>query len=85
MYRLISENEVINAICNYKGKFYTIYAISKIPSAYKDMTNGEVIKAMFPQLMIFEENASKVVWGRSESETKWWNSPYEPQERSGEE
>ena len=29
---------------------------------YKGMTNREVIKAMFPQLMIFEENASKVVW-----------------------
>lgn len=45
-------------------------------------TNGDMIRAIFPNITIFDENPVKTVWGRSESETKWWNSPYKVDKES---
>jgi hypothetical protein len=44
---------------------------------YKGMTNGEVIKAMFPDIpRTLEWHIQNV------TDDNWWNSPYNPQERS---
>ena len=42
----------------------------------ENTTNGDIIKAAFPNIEIFDENSIKAVWGRSESEGKWWNTNY---------
>ena len=84
MDRLISENEVIKAICNYKGKFYTVHAISKIPSAYEGMTNGEIIKALFPNGKVLDKDECigfEIIFDDGTSYCSfydgiWWNSPY---------
>ena len=51
-----------------------------IPSAYKGMTNGEVVKAVFNKKMIdgryLWESLKVLICGEDDS---WWNSPYEPQ------
>ena len=47
MDRLISEKAVIDAICNNKGRFYTVNAIKKIPSATGHWINAKVGK-LFP-------------------------------------
>lgn len=47
-----------------------------IPSAYKGMTNGEVIKTVFPNIpRTLEWHIQNI------TDDDWWNSPYEPQER----
>lgn len=49
------------------------------------MTNGDVIKAMFPKREVIEHDTYiEVAWGEGmdEFDKVWWNSPYEPQERS---
>lgn len=49
-----------------------------IPSAYKGMTNGEVIKAVFPDIpRTLEWHIQNV------TDDNWWNSPYKPQESEG--
>ena len=65
-----------------------------IPSAepYKGMTNGEVIKAMFGDDKVSEFMGYARIMARvgnwfndgvvAEFDKDWWNSPYEPQERS---
>ena len=75
MDRLISEEEVIKAICNYKGKFYTVHAISKIPSAYEGMTNGEVMQIVFPYETIYKGEFGYDLGGCT-IDFDWWNSPY---------
>ena len=76
MDRLISEKAVMEVIygCDYfidEAHAEIIKErIKAIPAAepYEGMTNGEVVKTMFPNIdeMWFDED--------------WWNSPYEPQE-----
>ena len=46
---------------------------------YKGLTNGEVVKAVFPDIpRTLEWHIQNV------TDDGWWNSPYEPQERSEE-
>lgn len=83
MDRLISENLILRL---FEGKVEqdapifskTITKIIKgLPSAYEGMTNGEVIKAVFPDIpRTLEWHIQNV------TDDDWWNSPYEPQERS---
>lgn len=53
--------------------------IKAIPSAYKGMTNGEVIKAVFPNF--HTDEMSHTVWVGYDAMSfhrDWWDSPYEP-------
>lgn len=86
MDRLISEKKAIEAINDYWGEMEIptidgyINAIKAIPSAYKGMTNGEVIKALFPQytymgVCVFDKNENIIL---HDINWNWWNSPYEP-------
>lgn len=86
MDRLISEFEVIRAIEKYVDNIFTknmgdlVKDIKTIPSAepYKGMTNGEVIKTVFPNIpRTLEWHIQNV------TDDDWWNSPYEPQESEG--
>ena len=86
MDRLISQFEVIRAIEKFVDNIFTknmgalIKDIKAIPSAYKGMTNGEVIKAVFPDIpRTLEWHIQNV------TDDDWWNSPYEPQESEGKE
>jgi len=96
MDRLISEKEVLEVVdkaCVGSIEYRVIHdrceeLIKAIPSAepYKGMTNGEVIKAVFPNF--HTEEMSHTVWVGYDAMSfhrDWWNSPYEPQERSDKE
>jgi hypothetical protein len=90
MDRLISEQKAIEAINDYWGEMETpnidgyINAVKAIPPAYKGMTNGEVIKAVFPNF--HTDEMSHTVWVGYDAMSfhrDWWDSPYEPQESEG--
>ena len=81
MDRLISEKQVLDAIADFiknnDSVAKLILNINAIPSAepYKGMTNGKVIKAVFPDIpRTLEWHIQNV------TDDDWWNSPYEPQE-----
>ena len=90
MDRLISEKAVLETIDTWVKTSepydrngwltprYLYDRIKTIPTAepYKGMTNGEVLKAIFPQLA---EEAIDYDW----IEEDWLNSPYNPQESEG--
>lgn len=57
--------------------------INAIPSAFEGMTNGEILKALFPNMKVHEYTEKVVlqgigqdfqVWG--DAWYAWWNSPY---------
>lgn len=67
-----------------------------IPSAYKGMTNGEVIKMLYPQGEIVKGlygiSGNPLICVNLKISTEcsemvftedWWNSPYEPQKSKG--
>lgn len=101
MDRLISEQKVLEAVdkvCCGSIEYRVIYdrceeLIKAIPPAYKGMTNGEVIKAMFGDDKVSEFMGYARIMARvgnwfndgvvAEFDKDWWNSPYEPQEREG--
>ena len=100
MDRLISEKQVLDAICHDKcglspnrcmsgitGECVQIKPIKAIPSAYKGMTNGEVIKAMFGDDKVSEFMGYARIMARvgnwfnegvvAEFDRDWWNAPYQ--------
>ena len=93
MDKLISEQKVLKIIDNLKANF-TCYDsvtldevashVKAIPSAYKGMTNGEVLKAVFPNIDFCGNEFHGLMLVDMEDiasfELDWWNSPYEPQE-----
>ena len=97
MDRLISEKQVLDTIADFIKNNYSvaklILNINAIPSAdpYKGITNGEVIKSLFPYgrvlnkdecigfEIIFDDRTSYC----SSFDGIWWDSPYEPQESEG--
>ena len=89
MDRLISEQAVLETIATWVKTSepydrngwltprYLYDRIKTIPTAepYEGMTNGEVVKAMFPNIpRTLEWHIQNV------TDDDWWNSPYEPQE-----
>lgn len=66
----IGAKQIINSVKN------GIPAYKAIPSAYKGMTNGQVHDMLYQMLVELKDGADR--YGAE----KWWNSPYEPQERS---
>lgn len=81
MDRLISENLILSLFDGKVEQEAPIFSktitkiIKGLPSAYKGMTNGEVIKAVFPDIpRTLEYHIQNV------TDDDWWNSPYEPQE-----
>ena len=92
MDRLISENLILSL---FDGKVEqelptfskTMTKIIKgLPSAYEGMTNGEVINKILKDAEWAELTCD---FGLAQEDTiyikvgsYWWNSPYEPQERS---
>jgi len=100
MDRLISEQAVLLAVDNLKSNFTCFDPgtldevashVKAIQSAYRGMTNGEVIKMMFPNAKITEKSERFPdypyvdVFFIDEYDMNcfprdWWNSPYEPQE-----
>lgn len=62
---------------------WAIRQIKAIPSAepYKGMTNGEVLKVVFPHEDVYKGEFGYDLGGCT-IDFDWWNSPYEPQERS---
>ena len=103
MDRLINEQQVLYELVKLIDKYGQIYhdeamkAIKAIPSAYKGMTNGEVIKMLYPQgeivkglygisgnpLICVNLNISTECSEMMFTED-WWNSPYKPQEGANE-
>jgi len=56
---------------------FMVHIIKGTSKAYKGMTNGEVVKAVFPDIpRTLEWHIQNV------TDDDWWNSPYEPQEIS---
>ena len=53
-----------------------------IPSAYKGMTNGEVIKTIFPEVFVTDIRDKSIILVIGTNDSDWWNNPYKPQERS---
>ena len=98
MDRLISEKAVLETIATWVKSSepydrngwliprYLYDRVKAIPSAepYKGMTNGEVIKAMFPHEDVYKGEFGYDLGGCT-IDFDWWNSPYEPQERSDKE
>ncbi len=39
-------------------------------------TNGEVIKALFPNEKMFEQTEKCTYYGNMRFDTEWWNAPY---------
>ncbi len=57
--------------------------IADCPSAFDEMTNGEVIKALFPNMKVHEYTEKVVLNGlgdefqiQSMAWKNWWNAPY---------
>ena len=55
--------------------------ISVYFETHKRMTNGDVMKAMFPNLRVHETNGSVIVFGEEYEfqhhyPTSWWNALY---------
>ena len=50
--------------------------INALPSAFDGMTNGEVIKALFPNETMFEQTETCTYYGNMRFDTSWWNAPY---------
>lgn len=40
------------------------------------LTNGEVIKALFPSETMFEQTEACTYYGNMRFDTEWWNAPY---------
>lgn len=40
-------------------------------------TNGEVIKALFPNEKMFEQTEMCTYYGNMRFDTEWWNAPYQ--------
>jgi hypothetical protein len=102
MDRLISEKQVLDTIADFiknnDSVAKLILNINAIPSAepYKGMTNGEVIKMLYPQGEIVKGlygiSGNPLICVNLNISTEcsemvftedWWNSPYEPQESEG--
>lgn len=88
---LISREEVRRLIWRnndnygYSDRFheFTEEVLNNLPSAFEGMTNGEVLKALFPNMKVHEYTEKVVlqgigqdfqVWG--DAWYAWWNSPY---------
>ena len=76
MDRLISEKELLKYFDPRKD-WVVVQTIKAIPSAYKGMTNGEVIEKLFKPQIIKKDDHIELAYN---FDTDWWNSPYEPQE-----
>lgn len=99
MDRLISENLILSLFDGKVEQEAPIFSktmtkiIKGLPSAYKGMTNGEVIKAMFGDDKVSEFMGYARIMARvgnwfndgvvAEFDKDWWNSPYDPQESEG--
>ena len=81
---LISREKAINSV--YDGTSYDVLTeeckrhIEEVPSAFEGMTNGEVVKAVFPSFTV-EVNSDWVACWIDPHETigfdlDWWNAPY---------
>ncbi len=91
---LISRQAVLDGIDKYiekaqstgtKDDFISFaeLGVKALPSAFEGMTNGEVLKALFPNMKVHEYTEKVVlqeigqdfqVWG--DAWYAWWNSPY---------
>ena len=43
-------------------------------------TNGDIIKAMFPNVKMYEQTPTMTYYGMMRFDTDWWNSPYKENE-----
>ncbi|MBO7733305.1 MAG: hypothetical protein J6S67_12145 [Methanobrevibacter sp.] len=95
MDRLISENLLLRLFDGKVEQELPLFSktmtkiIKRLPSAYKGMTNGEVITKILKDAE-WAELTSDI--GLAQEDTiyikvgsYWWNSPYNPQERSDKE
>ena len=51
--------------------------IPSIPSAFEGMTNGEVIRALFPNISVYEHGSTYSVNNEYNFNSTWWNAPYQ--------
>ena len=68
------------------GDYITKGFIKSLPSAFEGMTNGDVMKAVFPNASIFENRDNEpypyvdvFLYGESDMNCyrkTWWDSPY---------
>lgn len=42
----------------------------------ESLTNGEIIKTVFPNETMFEQTETCTYYGNMRFDTSWWNSPY---------
>lgn len=73
------------------GNFMEIHKddIPSIPSAFEGMTNGDVLKTLFPTFKAGEINSDTVILEQlyplptcvMQFNRKWWNSPYKSEEK----
>lgn len=75
---LISREETMTAFTNeYELYQDDVNLICKIPSAFKGMTNGEVIQAVFGVMVLTVKDGK--VWVEKiyfPFDEVWWNAPY---------
>lgn len=93
---LISRQAVLNGIDKYiekaqstgtKDDFISFeeLVVKALPSAFEGMTNGEVMKAVFPNALRSDyiENDMLILYLQDENESEmvvpedWWNAPYQ--------
>ena len=85
MDRLISENLILSLFDGKVEQEAPIFSktmtkiIKGLPSAYKGMTNGEVLCTMFPSLHYTLSDNGRIVTTigvASSFDKEWWDSPY---------
>lgn len=81
--------EAVETIDAYIGDLPSVTpTVNAIPIP-NNATNGDVIKAMFPNEGLYEQGKACIYYGMMRFDTDWWNAPYEntpsetPTERTG--
>lgn len=67
----------LKLICNRRDIALVIAKLMNWDFSKNTMTNGDVIKFMFPNEKMFEKCDACVYYGTMRFDAKWWDAPYQ--------